>query len=95
MANLNDKTRWKLTFQLDMDEPARDFFRRMDDEHKAREESINERIRQLFKEYVKTDGEVKDEDYNTVLNLFALGYQCGWNDNVELNNLTNENNTAH
>ena len=48
------------------------------------EEAYKERIRQLFDEHINIDGKAADEAYNQILQVFAIGYQCGWNDHYSL-----------
>ena len=52
---------------------------------KDKEAAIRERIEQLFGEYIQIDGEKRDETYQQVLKVFAIGYQLGWNDQYSIN----------
>lgn len=71
---------WNITFEMEANEETKAFFKRMDEEQKERDKAIRERIKQLFDEYVKIDGEEKDSAYWQCVNLFGVGYQLGWND---------------
>lgn len=84
MAKWNDPSAMTLTFQVEASEDAKAFFDRMLKEDKEREEAYKERIRQLFNEHINIDEDVADELYNKVLQVFAIGYQCGWNDHYSL-----------
>lgn len=70
---------WSVTFQMEADEKAKEFFERMEKEHKDLEAAAKKRIRQLFDEFVALEGKAKDEE-GKLLQLFAIGYQLGWND---------------
>lgn len=84
MGQWNDKTSWTITFDMQVDESMEDFVTKMQAELKDREEAFRKRIEQLFDEYIKIDGEKKDEAYNQILQIFAIGYQHGWNDHYSL-----------
>lgn len=84
MAEWNDKTSWTITFDMRVDEAMEDFVMQMQAEMKDREEAFRKRIEQLFDEYIKIDGEKKDETYGQILQIFAIGYQHGWNDHCSL-----------
>ena len=73
-----------LTFQVEASEDMKAFFDRMLKESKEKEEAYKERIRQLFNEHISIDGKAADEAYNKILQVFAIGYQCGWNDHYSL-----------
>ena len=86
MKKWNDPSNKSITFDIQPDEEAFDFFYRMMEEDKEREEAFKERIKQLFDEHIAIGGEKADKAYNQVLQVFALGYQCGWSDLYSLNN---------
>lgn len=91
MGKWNDKTSWTMTFDMRVDETMEDFVMQMQAEMKDREEAFRERIKQLFDEYIKIDGETPSEAYNQILQIFAIGYQNGWNDHYSLFNDTQKN----
>jgi hypothetical protein len=84
MTKWNDPSSWTLTFQVEASEEMKAFFDRMLKESKEKEEAYKERIRQLFNEHINIDGKAADEAYNQILQVFAIGYQCGWNDHYSL-----------
>lgn len=84
MSNWNDNIDTTLTFDMNVDEEGKAFFERMLKEMKDKETAIRERIEQLFGEYVMIGGGKKDEAYQDLLKLFAIGYQLGWNDRHSL-----------
>lgn len=86
MAKWNDKKNWSTAFYMEVSEETKAFFERMDKEAKEREDAIRERIQQLFDEYIKVDGEKRDEAYCQIRQVFAIGYQLGWNDHYSLFN---------
>ena len=85
MAKWNDPSSMSFTFDMKPDEESKAFFQRMLDEYKERDEAFKERIKQLFDEHIGVGGEKADEAYSQVLQVFAIGYQCGWNDLYSLN----------
>lgn len=70
---------WSVTFQLETDEKTKEFFERMAKEHKELETAANERIMQLFHEFVTLDESAKIAE-DELFGLFSVGYQLGWND---------------
>ena len=86
MTKWNDPSAMTLTFQVEASEDMKAFFDRMQKESKEKEEAYKERIRQLFNEHINIDGKAADEAYNQILQVFAIGYQCGWNDHYSLIN---------
>ena len=84
MGKWNDKKSWTLTFEMQPNEQMADFVNRMNEQMKKREEAMIERIKQLFDEHIKVGGEKKDEAYCQILQIFSIGYQCGWNDHYQL-----------
>lgn len=84
MSNWNDNIDTTLTFDMNVDEEGKAYFERMLKEMKDKETAIRERIEQLFGEYVMIGGGKKDEAYQDLLKLFAIGYQLGWNDRHSL-----------
>lgn len=84
MSNWNDNIDTTLSFRMEVNEEGKAYFERMLKEMKDKETAIRERIEQLFGEYVMIGGEKKDEAYQDLLKLFAIGYQLGWNDRHSL-----------
>lgn len=84
MSNWNDNIDTTLSFKMEVNEEGKAYFERMLKEMKDKETAIRERIEQLFDEYVLIGGEKKDEAYQNLLKLFAIGYQLGWNDRHSL-----------
>ena len=84
MSNWNDNIDTTLSFRMEVNEEGKAYFERMQKEMKDKETAIRERIEQLFGEYVMIGGEKKDEAYQELLKLFAIGYQLGWNDRHSL-----------
>lgn len=70
---------WSVTFQIEADEKTKDFFERMEKEHKELEIAARERIAQLFHEFVTLEGLAKIAE-SKFFGLFSIGYQLGWND---------------
>ena len=66
-----------ITFDLECDEKMYDYMKRMIEEQKALDEAIKERINKLFDKYIKCDSE---EARNVGVQVFAIGYQLGYND---------------
>jgi hypothetical protein len=81
---------WSATFDIEADEESIAFFKRMQRERKDIEEAAKERIKQLFKEHVALEGEAKIMA-SKLLDLFAIGYQLGWNDCHALRKETENN----
>lgn len=80
MAKWNDPSSMSFTFDMKPTEETKDFFQRMQKEYKERDKAFKERIKQLFDEHIGVGGEKADKVYNQVLQVFAIGYQCGWSD---------------
>ena len=80
MTDWNDKKNTTLSFKVEANEEAKAFFERMQKELTECEEAFKERIKQLFDEEIGVGGENADEVYNEILQVFAIGYQHGWND---------------
>lgn len=81
--NTNKFPNKSISFDIPVNEKTRDFFVRMIEEQKQQEEAVKERMAQLFDEYFKF--ETNDEkSIACVKQVFALGYQLGWNDNCNL-----------
>lgn len=88
MSNWNDNIDTTLSFRMEVNEEGKAYFERMLKEMKDKENAIRERIEHLFGEYVIIGGgEKKDEAYQDLLRLFAIGYQLGWNDRHSLDAL--------
>lgn len=79
-----------VSFNIEMNEDVKDFFIRMINESKSRDQAVRSRIMQLFNEHVRIDmqDDMDADDaiiaYNQLVELFAIGYQCGWNDRNSL-----------
>ena len=71
---------YSVTFQMEADEKAREFYEKMMREHEDLKAAVRQRIIRLFDEFVTVDGEKKDEVYWQLTNIFGIGYQLGWND---------------
>lgn len=84
MSNWNKNIDATLSFKMEVNEEGKAYFERILKEMKDKETAIRERIEQLFGEYVMIGGEKKDEAYQDLLKLFAIGYQLGWNDRHSL-----------
>ena len=70
-----------ISFDIQCDEKAMDFFKRMQEEHVEAEKAIQERIKQLLDEFVDVVDKTTDQKaYSQVLKIFGIGYQLGWND---------------
>ena len=91
MGKWNDKGNISVTFDVKPDEKMQAFIERMQKEHVEREEAFRKRIKQLFDEHIGIEGPKKDEAYRQVLNVFSLGYQCGWSDLKSLYDKYKEN----
>ena len=85
MTKWNDNIDTTLSFRMDTNEEGKAYFDRMLREMKDKETAIRERIEQLFGEYVQIGGEKRDEAYRQVLQVFAIGYKLGWNDQYSIN----------
>ena len=85
MTKWNDNIDTTLSFRMDTNEEGKAYFDRMLREMKDKETAIRERIEQLFGESVQIGGEKRDEAYRKVLQVFAIGYQLGWNDQYSIN----------
>ena len=80
---MDGKSSWTFSFDVEPSEEIKDFALRMLSESKEFEEAVRNRIKQLFDEHVKVDGELAEAGYISILNIFAVGYQLGWNDHCE------------
>lgn len=76
----NNEKNFTLSFKLESNEDAKAFFERMQKELTEHEEAFKKRIRQLFDEEFGVAGDNADEAYKKILQVFAIGYQHGWND---------------
>lgn len=85
MKKWNDNIDTTLSFRMETNEEGKAYFDRMLREMKDKETAIRERIEQLFGEYVQINGEKRDKAYQQVLQVFAIGYQLGWNDQYSIN----------
>ena len=79
MTEWNNKKNMNITFKIEPNEDAKAFFERMMKDFVAREEMFKKRIKQLFDEEIEIEGEAT-KSYNQILQVFAIGYQHGWND---------------
>ncbi len=84
MSDWNNQGGISMSFKLEADERAVDFFNRTMNELQDFESAINARMKQLFDENIGVGGEKADEAYNQVLKVFMLGYGHGWNDRKAL-----------
>jgi hypothetical protein len=91
MGKWDEKGNLSVTFDVKPDEKMQAFVERMLKEHEEREEAFMKRIKQLFDEKIKLGGPKKEEVYRQVLNVFSLGYQCGWADLKSLYDKYKEN----
>lgn len=91
MTKWNDKKNMTLSFNVEPNEEAKAFFERMVKEQTEREEAIKKRVKQLFDEEIAVGGDKSDEAYKQILQVFALGYQHGWNDLYSLHNAKEDN----
>ena len=55
-------------------------FKMLAEECDTFEKAIGERIEYLFNAHVEVDGKKKDTAFQQLLQLFSIGYKCGWND---------------
>ena len=85
MTKWNENIDTTLSFRMETNEEGKAYFDRMLREMKDKETAIRERIEQLFGEYVQIGGEKRDEAYQQVLKVFAIGYKLGWNDQYSIN----------
>lgn len=85
MTKWNENIDTTLSFRMETNEEGKAYFDRMLREMKDKETAIRERIEQLFGEYIQIGGEKRDEAYQQVLKVFAIGYQLGWNDQYSIN----------
>ena len=84
MTKWNDKKNMSLSFTVEPSEEANAFFERMKKELTECEEAFKKRIKQMFDEKFGVGGDKADEAYKQILQVFAIGYQCGWNDHYSL-----------
>lgn len=85
MTKWNNNIDTTLSFRMETNEEGKAYFDRMLREMKDKETAIRERIEQLFGEYIQIGGEKRDEAYQQVLKVFAIGYKLGWNDQYSIN----------
>ena len=70
-----------ISFDIQCDEKAMDFFTRMQEEHMEAKKAMQARIKSLFDEFIGVeDKTTAQQAYNQVLTCFSIGYQLGWND---------------
>lgn len=84
--NNNNKTTFTTSFKIECNESVKAFISRMLEDEKEHQEIFTKRIEQLFKEHITLDGGFSESVRNQLLQLFAVGYQLGWNDHCELVN---------
>lgn len=85
--NNNNKTTFTTTFKIENDESVKAFISRMLEDEKEHQEIFTKRIEQLFKEHITLiNGGFSESVCNQLSQLFAIGYQLGWNDHCELVN---------
>ena len=72
------------TFYLEANEDVNDFFKRVKERCDRFEKVFKARIQQLFDEHIQIDSKLDTEEskeaYATIRQVFAVGYQLGWND---------------
>ena len=85
MTKWNNNIDTTLSFRMETNEEGKAYFDRMLREMKDKETAIRERIEQLFGEYIQIGGEKRDEAYQQVLKVFAIGYKLGWNGQYSIN----------
>lgn len=68
------------SFSLPVATEAAESFKRMEDENMEFHAKIQERIIELFKQFVELNDEVSEDVRNLLRNIFAYGYTNGWND---------------
>ena len=66
-----------ITFDLECDEKMTEFLKRTHEEQMALNEAIKDRINKLFDKYIGCDSE---ETRKVGVQVFAIGYQLGYND---------------
>lgn len=81
------------TFYLEANEDVNEFFKRAKERCDRFENVFTARIKQLFEEHIQIDKGLVDEELDdrkleeataTILKVFAVGYQLGWNDQHEI-----------
>ena len=80
MTDWNDKKNMTLSFKVEPNEDAIAFFERMQKELTESEEAFKKRVKQLFDEEIGVGSNNADKTYKKILQVFAIGYQHGWND---------------
>ena len=69
-----------------------DFFKRMQEDHVETEKAIQQRIKQLFDEFIGVeDRTTAQKAYQQVMTVFGIGYQLGWNDRKAVEDSTKTN----
>lgn len=74
---------WSVSFDIAATEDAKEFFGKIMNDARELQDAVEERIRQLFSEHIGISG--KDEETfedacKQILEVFSIGYKCGWND---------------
>ena len=70
-----------ISFDIPCDEKTMDFFNRMQEEHVEAQKAIQQRIKQLFDEFIGVEDKTTEQKaYQQVMTVFGIGYQLGWND---------------
>ena len=78
------------TFYFEANEDVNDFFKREKERSDKFRDLVRARIQQLFDEHIKIDSKLDTKEsqdaYATIRQVFAVGYQLGWNDQHEIKN---------
>lgn len=80
MTDWFDPKYLSMSFGIEANESAVEFFERQIEDLRGFEAAINARMKQLFDENIVIGGEKSDKAYNQLLKIFMLGYGHGWND---------------
>lgn len=76
------------TFYFEKNEDVNEFFKREKERSDKFRDLVRARIQQLFDEHIKIDHKLDTDEfkeaYATIRQVFAIGYQLGWNDQHEI-----------
>lgn len=76
------------TFCFEANEDVNEFFKREKERSDKIRDLLRARIQQLFDEHIQIDSKLDTEEskeaYATIRQVFAAGYQLGWNDQHEI-----------
>lgn len=81
--NNNPKT-ISMSFRIEPEEEAKEFFKQLKNDLESNEEILKKRIEQLFDEFVLLDPKAPQKIREGLFGIFCSGYQLGWNDHQEL-----------